>query len=56
MAITIKEIYVRTTIVPENKTSDKLSAEMLQALKEDIIRELREEGSHMHTQRRRRER
>lgn len=56
MAITIKEIYVRTTIVPESKRSDLLSPELFQALKEEIIRELREDESNTYIKRRRRER
>lgn len=53
MAITIKEIHVRTTIVAETKKEEGITAEMLRSLKEDILRELKEELSQTNIKRER---
>lgn len=43
MAITIKEIHVRTNIVKTEKKDPKITTDMLQEIKEEILRELRKE-------------
>ncbi len=41
MAITIKEIHVRTEVVKTEKKDSPLTAEIIRDLKEEILRELR---------------
>lgn len=41
MAITIKEIHVRTQVVRTEKKEPCLTAEVIRDLKEEILRELR---------------
>lgn len=41
MAITIKEIQVRTNVVRTEKKQTELTAEIVHELKEEILRELR---------------
>lgn len=53
MAITIKEIQVRTNIVRTEKKQTELTAEVVSELKEEILRELRREQSLARTKRER---
>lgn len=53
MAITIKEIQVRTNIVRTEKKQTELTAEFVNELKEEILRELRLEQSLANTKRER---
>lgn len=53
MAITIKEIQVRTNVVRTEKKQTELTAEMVRNLKEEILRELRLEQPLTRTKRER---